>query len=163
MNLLTQLLAQGLGSQGQAKPRTQGAGAPARPQSPGVQITDSRPFKMYEDRSFQGDPRQFIQQNPGYQFYEDGSFAPPQAMQYPRVNPETGYRSMAPGEESIDLARGPQGNLTAYREPGITSIGGKLGQYGGTVGMDNGQVFANMNRQGQPTDPLAELRRFLGL
>ena len=160
MNLLTQLLAQGVGGQGKAKP--QGAGAPARPAARTMQQREAMPFKMYEDQSFQGNPRQFMQQNPGFQFYEDGSFAPPQAMQYPRVNPETGYRSMAPGQESIDLARGPQGNMSVYREPGIASISGRTGDYGGTAGFDNGRPFANMNYQGQPTDPLAELRRFLG-
>lgn len=181
MNLLTQLL-MGATQQGNRQ-APQGGGAPAsgmrtqapqpiaqHPQMPAgnyqpksyIGPQDARPFKMYEDMSFQGDPRQFMQQNPGYQFFEDNSFSAPQ---YPRVNPQTGYQSMYPGEENTYLYRNPQNNdnISLYREPGIQSIGGKIGQYGGTIGLDNGKVFGGMNRGGQPTDPMAELRRFLGL
>jgi len=42
-------------------------------------------FKMYEDQSFQGDPRQFMQQNPGYRFYEDNTFSAPR--QQPQADP----------------------------------------------------------------------------
>ena len=104
------------------------------------------------------DPAQF-----GYA--PDQQVAPPAGqIRYPRVNPQTGYSSMYPGEETLTLAGTPGGeNLSIHNEPGINSIGGRIGNYGGTVGIDHGQVFANMNRSGQPTDPMAELRRFLGL
>lgn len=45
------------------------------------QMMAPKPFKMYEDQSFQGDPRQFMMANPSYRFYEDNSFSPPQALQ----------------------------------------------------------------------------------
>ncbi len=50
----------------------------------------------------------------------------------------------------------------AYSDGNIHSVGGRGFGYGGTVGVGNGKPFANMNRNGQPTDPLKELRRILG-
>ena len=43
-----------------------------------------------------------------------------------------------------------------YREPGLTSVGGSLKlpfggpQVGGTIGMDNGQLFGNTNINSNP-------------
>lgn len=176
------------GSIGKRKPapqaRPQGSGAPARRQSPGVQLNDTRQFKMYEDQSFQGDPRQFMQQNPGYQFYEDGSFAPPkrqrvtpgyerQAQAYEQAMASGDFNSpsvigvdprhfgYAPdGPVSVPLGRGD--SVSAYQDNGINSVSGRFGEYGGTIGNDNGRPFANMNRNGQQTDPLDELRKLLG-
>jgi hypothetical protein len=85
---------------------------------------------------------------------------------YPRINPQTGYRSMAPGEVNLDLFGHPgtntYGGLYADQNKNIISAGGRLGHYGGTVGIDNGHAFANMNHNGQPTDPLSALRALLG-
>lgn len=42
------------------------------------QQIQASPFKMYEDNSYQGDPRGFQNLNPGYRFYEDNTFSAPQ-------------------------------------------------------------------------------------
>ena len=158
MNLLTQLLAQGVGGQGQKKP--QASGGRSRPSyTPPQRLMQVNPDGSH-GLSNQGYLPPELQQDT-WLSNDPTAMQPP--IQYPRMNPQTGYRSMAPGQESIDLARGPQGNMSVYREPGINSISGRAGDYGGTAGFDNGRPFANMNYQGQPTDPLAELRRFLGL
>lgn len=64
MSLLNQLI-QTLTGQG-VQPRSQ------------AQI-QAAPFKMYEDNSYQGDPRGFQSLNPGYTFYEDNTFSAPKA------------------------------------------------------------------------------------
>lgn len=54
------------------------APVPARAPRPRTQAQiNSAPFKMYEDNSFQGNPRQFMATHPGYTFYEDNTFTAP--------------------------------------------------------------------------------------
>lgn len=122
------------GSVGQRRPAPAYGNARFEDGSVGMQRPQPQQFKMYEDMSFQGDPRQFMQQNPGFQFYEDGSFAPPQAR---------GYQAPAqrdfPGRTNYGV---PQDNMIDTPQGYVTRE-----QY-------------NMQQISQ--DPLAELRRFLG-
>lgn len=37
-----------------------------------------------------------------------------------------------------------------YTQPGLVSIGGRIGPFGGTIGMDQGQPFGSANIQGRP-------------
>jgi len=80
MSLLNQLIQTLIGQGGQkplGKAVAKGAaagGAAVRSQ----QQIQASPFKMYEDNSYQGDPRGFQNLNPGYRFYEDNTFSAPQ-------------------------------------------------------------------------------------
>jgi hypothetical protein len=124
MDLLGQLMKQ----LGQPAPQQRGG----QPAPAGAQ----KQFKMYEDQSFQGDPRQFIQQNPGFKFYEDGSFAPPQAR--PQQKPFQMYEDGS-----------YQGNPQAYK---ATNPATKFYEDGS---------FRAPGPQVQ-RDPIADLRKLLG-
>lgn len=119
-----------------ALPRDQRAAVGQRPQ----QQAQPQPFKMYEDMSFEGDPRQFIQQNPGFTFYEDGKFAPPQVRNQQQIQ-------QAPFKMYEDGSF--QGNPQAFR---ATNPGTKFYE-------DN--TFSNPAPQVQK-DPIAQLRQLLG-
>ena len=70
--MLADLLRELLG--GNKKPTTQ----KARPNNNGGSSKRTAPqkdFKMYEDNSFQGDPKEFMSKNPGYRFFEDNTFS----------------------------------------------------------------------------------------
>jgi hypothetical protein len=66
------------------------------------------PFRMYEDNSFQGDPRQAALARPSTTFYEDNSFSSPQPLQ--RANVSGGLRVQpAQPRQPIQLAPGGGG------------------------------------------------------
>lgn len=52
----------------------------------------NKPFKMYEDQSFQGDPSAFRASHPGFKFYEDNSFSPPRPFNAVPQSPEQQLR-----------------------------------------------------------------------
>lgn len=73
------------------------------------------PFKMFEDNSFQGDPRQFRMDNPDFKFYEDNSFSAPRPLRMgstvaPRVGAQWSGVQMARGLHGDDIGTAqPQG------------------------------------------------------
>lgn len=73
---------------------------------------NSAPFKMYEDNSFQGDPRQFIGENPGYRFFEDNTFSAPSL----RIAPPAAPRSGA-AYSGVQMARGLHGDSVGTFQP----------------------------------------------
>lgn len=120
-------------------PRTMQAGPDGRPM---VSPQGYLPPHLQQDTWLENDPQAYVPPAPGRQTLA-GRYPTPQDIQ-------AGFSSIPD-------------HITAYQEGNINSVGGKVGQYGGNIGLDDGRLFANMNRNGQPTDPMAELRRFLGL
>lgn len=43
----------------------------------------------------------------------------------------------------------PYGSVGMYQEPGITSVGGHIGDFGGALGMDLGRLFGSVNKKGK--------------
>jgi hypothetical protein len=103
------------------------------------------------------------------------SHLPPQVQQLAQIynqNPQDprvahidpaifGYAPDGPIIHQLPLAG--HDSIGSYNNGNINSVGGHIGQYGGTIGTDGSKPFANMNHNGQPTDPLAALRSLLGL
>jgi len=129
-----------------ANPQPQGGGGPQL--HPGTAsgrdidyirgpVPQNTPFRMFEDGTFEGNPNMFLSDNPGYKFYEDNSFSAPrpQNIQYEDGSGFLNGQQYGAMDSFGDIPRGVQ---TPYQ-----------------------REAASQPRLQQ--DPMAELRRFLGL
>jgi hypothetical protein len=94
------------------------------------------PFRMFEDQSFQGNPRQFLQQNPRVRFYEDNSFTPDNQIT----------------NRLVQQGQLPQNQMEVYPQG--------VGPYQAQVGINRATGF---NTYQNPNDALQRLLRYGGI